>query len=353
MAAVVAVSLATGGPAAGSTSVTSPLGRVQRGQSGRRVRPSRVRPWRVAVFAVAGAYFLLPLWAGLRFSLAYSGTGWSLEAYLGLGGQQGFGSAVWLSVQLALVATFVTLVLMFPTVLYVNLRMPRLRRLMEFATSLPIVVPPVVLIIGVLDVSPGWLKASPFLLALEYVVLAVPFAYRALDTGVRSIDAKTLVDAARSLGAGPVTTVRRVLLPNLRAAVLSATVLIVALVLGEYTMASLDQFSTFPTWIVLFDQSNSHVSEAASLLSLVLTWVVLLCISLIGRPRSSRRRSLAGLVRVTWSAVGRGVSGGRPAEGDHPEDDVAPFGLSASADGHHVVRTGMSMGPAGLEGEPL
>ncbi len=334
--------------APGTTPATTPASAepARNARGGR--RRLRVRPWRAAVFAVAGAYFLLPLWAGLRFSLAYNGTGWSLEAYLGLGGQQGFGTAVWLSVQLAAVATVTTLVLMFPTVLYVNLRLPRVRRVMEFVTSLPIVIPPVVLIIGVLDVAPGWLKASPFLLALEYVVLAVPFAYRALDTGIRSIDTKTLFDAARSLGAGPLTTVRRVLLPNLRAAVLSATVLIVALVLGEYTMASLDQFSTFPTWIVLFDQSNSHVSEAASLLSLVLTWVVLLGISMIGRPRASRRRfGVPG--RLVGARVWPRETGG-PAGSD---GGLARVGLPGSVDGRHVVRTGMSMGPAGLEGEPL
>ncbi len=284
-----------------------------RGLKGALAAWGRVRFWRLAVLVVAGAYFLVPLWAGLRYSLAYDGAGWSLQAYSGLSGQQGFGTAVWLSVQLAVVATGVTLALMVPTVLYVHLKLPRVRRVMDFVTSLPIVIPPVVLIIGVLDVAPGWLKASPFLLALEYVVLAVPFAWRALDTGVRAIDARTLVDASRSLGAGPLTMLRRVLLPNLRAAVLSATVLTVALVLGEYTMASLDQFSTFPAWIVLFDQSNSHVSEAASLMSLVLTWVVLLLISMIGRPRRSGRRRLwrraAGAGRVATTPVGTGLAG--------------------------------------------
>ena len=100
----------------------------------------------------------------------------------------------------------------------------------------------------------------------------MPFSYRALDAGVRSIDLKTLVDASRSLGGDWLTTMRRVLLPNMRVAILSATVLTVALVLGEYTMASLDQYQTFPTWIVLFEASNSHVSVAASLMALFLTW---------------------------------------------------------------------------------
>jgi putative spermidine/putrescine transport system permease protein len=241
--------------------------------------------WRFVIFAVAGLYFLLPLWAAFRFSLAYNGTGFSAQAYSGLTGQQGFGAAIWLSVQLAVVTTVFELAIMVPTTVYIHLRRPGLRRVMDFVTSLPLVIPPVVLVLGVLTVAPSRLKATPFLLALEYVVLAVPFSYRALDAGVRSIDVKTLVDASRSLGGEWLTTMRCVLLPNMRVAVLSATVLTVALVLGEYTMASLDQYQTFPTWIVLFEASNSHVSVAASLMALFFTWVVLIAISMVGRSR--------------------------------------------------------------------
>lgn len=281
------MSVGVAGPVgvAGGVSVTdataAPQGRSRRLFDRRRGWRS-LRVWRLVVLLLAGFYFLVPLYAAFRFSLAYNGTGFSAQAYSGLASQAGFGSAVWLSVQLALITTLVELLIMVPTTIYIRLRLPRLRRVMDFITSLPLVIPPVVLILGVLTVTPAKLKATPFLLALEYVVLAVPFSYRALDSGVGSLDLKTLVDASRSLGGGWVTTVRRVLLPNFRVAILSATVLTVALVLGEYTMASLDQFQTFPTWIVLFAQDNSHVSVAASLMALFLTWVVLIAISMVG-----------------------------------------------------------------------
>ena len=144
------------------------------------------------------------------------------------------------------------------------------------------------LIVGALDVAPGSLKGTPLLLALLYVALAMPFAYRSLDAGLRAIPLTTLVEASRSLGGGWITTLARVLLPNLRSALLSATVLTVALVLGEYTMASLDQYETFPVWIVVFDQDDAHVSVAVSLLSLVITWVLLMLISLIDTRRLRR-----------------------------------------------------------------
>jgi putative spermidine/putrescine transport system permease protein len=243
--------------------------------------PRRSFPvWRWVIMLIAVVYFLLPLYAALRFA--------GLHAFGSVVTQAGFGSALWLSVKLAVVTWAITMLLMIPTTVYVHLRLPGLRRLLETITILPIVVPPVVLIVGVLQVMPLALRSSVWLLAIEYVVLAMPFAYRALDAGLRSIDVKTLTEASGSLGAGMFTTLWRVLLPNLRTALLSATILIVALVLGEFTMASLDLQQTFPVWIVLFDQENAQISVAASIFALVVTWFFLMLITVVA-TRQSRR----------------------------------------------------------------
>jgi putative spermidine/putrescine transport system permease protein len=232
----------------------------------------------LVVLLLAAAYFLIPLYAALEFSV--SGPD-GIGALSGIGAKSGFGDAFTLSLSLALVTIVITLVLMVPTAIWVHLRLPRVQRLFEGITILPIVIPPVVLIVGVLDAAPGRLKGTPYLLALEYAVLAMPFAYRSLDAGLRAIPLTTLVEASRSLGGGWITTIARVLLPNLRSALLSATVLTVALVLGEYTMASLDQYQTFPVWVVVYQQDDAHLSTAVSLLSLVATWLLLMLISLI------------------------------------------------------------------------
>jgi putative spermidine/putrescine transport system permease protein len=240
----------------------------------------RIRWWRGIVLGIAAVFFAVPLYAALRFALeTTAGTGWTFQWFRSIPSEQGFSSAFELSLRLALVTTVITLVLMVPTAVYVHLRYPGLRRLFDGITILPIVIPPVVLIVGVLQVAPSSLKGTPYLLALEYAVLAMPFAYRSLDAGLRAIDLKTLVEASRSLGGRYFGSLLRVVVPNLRSAILSATVLTVALVLGEFTMASLDQYQTFPTWIVLFDQDNAHVSVAASFMALLVTWIFLLGIS--------------------------------------------------------------------------
>lgn len=236
--------------------------------------------WRWIILILAGMYFLIPLYAAFQFT--------GMSAFGQVFSQVGFSDALVLSMKLAVITTVLTLVLMVPTTIYVHLRLPAIRPLLESITILPIVIPPVVLILGVLDVSPANLKGTPYLLALVYVVLAMPFAYRTLEAGLRALDLKTLVDASNSLGAGWPSTLWRVILPNLRTAVLSATVLTVALVLGEFTMASLDQYQTFPVWIVNFDQTSGPVSVAASLFALFVTWIFLLAITMIGSRRARR-----------------------------------------------------------------
>jgi putative spermidine/putrescine transport system permease protein len=262
--------------------LTSAAGQaVSPDHSKKRRRPrGRSSVWRWVVLLVAGVYFLVPLYAALRFA--------GLSGFKDVFTTPGFGSSLWLSIRLAAVTWIVSMLLMIPTTVYVHLRMPGLRRLLEGVTILPIVIPPVVLIIGVLQVMPLALRASVWLLALEYVVLAMPFAYRALDAGLRAIDVKTLTEAAGSLGSGWLSTMWRVILPNMRTAVISATILIVALVLGEFTMASLDLKQTFPVWIVLFDQENAQISVAASIFALFVTWVFLMLITVIA-TRQSRR----------------------------------------------------------------
>ncbi len=250
----------------------------------------RLRAWRLIVLLIAGAYFLIPIYAGLRFSLENDAGHLSLYAVKVIPSEPGFTQAFWLSMRLAVVTLAITLVLMVPTSVYVHLKFPRLRRVMDFVTVLPIVIPPIVLILGVLRAAPLWLRASPYLLSLVYVILSMPFVYRSLDAGLSALDLKTLVEASRSLGGNWLNTLWRVVVPNLRSALLSATVLTLALVLGEFTMASLDLWTTLPVWIYQFQQVDAHVSTAVSMVSLLGTWLLITFIVSLDRSQSRRNR---------------------------------------------------------------
>ena len=115
----------------------------------------------------------------------------------------------------------VSIALIVPTAFWVRLKVPRARPLVEFITLLPFVIPPIVLVFGLLrtfNKPPLPLTqsstGSDILLIAAYTILSFPYMYRAVDTGLRSIDVQSLAEASQSLGAGWVRTFWQVILPT-------------------------------------------------------------------------------------------------------------------------------------------
>ena len=264
------------------------------GSTGSAVRLQVVR-W--VVLALAAAFFVVPLLAMLDFSTRTPTGGRSGADWAALLDSPPLVRAILASVQLAALTALAVIALLLPTMLLVTLRLPWARRAVEFLCLLPLAVPAIVVVVGIAPVY-AWVTyffgGSSLTLVFAYVVLALPFAHRALDAGLRSLDVITLVEAARSLGARWPTVLLRVLLPNLRGAVLSAAFLTVALVLGEFTFASLLSYDTLPVAINAVGKRDAGVSVAASLALLLVAFALLLALSLLPGPgaRARRRRPL-------------------------------------------------------------
>ncbi|MGW4755735.1 ABC transporter permease [Streptomyces chartreusis] len=268
---------------------------------------ARLNLWRWGVLGLAGLYFLVPLAASVVFTVDVPGQGLTFDAYTQIFSTEGFASSLLLSLELALATIVVVLLLMVPAMVALRLGAPRLRPVVEVVCSLPLVVPPIAFVAGigtVLKWGPEHLSRTPLfqtfvaiqnpdfpvVLVLAYVVMALPFVYRALDAGLRAIDVRTLVEAARSCGAGWPQALIRAVLPNLRGALLNASFLTLALVLGEFTVAQLLGFQPFAVWIVNVSGSQAQLSVAVSVLSLLVTWVLLLVMAGFGgRTRSDSR----------------------------------------------------------------
>jgi putative spermidine/putrescine transport system permease protein len=268
------------------------------------------RPWRGVVLALAGIYFLVPLVASVVFTVDVPGTGFTVAAYSAIPGAAGFGASLLLSLELAVATIVVLLLLLVPASIAVRLGPPKVRAVIEIVCLLPLVVPPIAFVAGITTVlqwGPQYLSHTPFfqtiialqnpdfpiVLVLAYVVMALPLAYRALDAGLRSIEVRTLLEAARSCGASRMRAVVLGVLPNLRGAILNAAFLTLALVLGEYTVAQVLGFEPFPVWIVNGAGDQAQLSVAVSIISLVLTWALLLVLAFWGGrsrgPRGARR----------------------------------------------------------------
>ena len=259
---------------------------------------TRGRRWRVVVLAVAAVYFLLPLLAAAEFSLRAPGGGYGLANWLAIASDPVLRAALGTSLQIAVVTAVVVLALVVPTAVWVRLRLPALAGVLESATILPIVIPPVVMAAGIAFVQANLggpvfrtlFASSTTALTPFYVILALPFAYRAVDNGLAAIPLRTLVEAARNLGAGMATALVRVVLPAIRSAVLGAAFLTLALVLGEIVIARILLYTdTFPIAIVEVGRSRAGVAVALSLAALLITWVLLLAVSLAGGRRSETK----------------------------------------------------------------
>ncbi len=186
------------------------------------------------------------------------------------------------------------LVLLVPTMVWVRLRVPAAGRLLEFLCLLPLTIPALVIVVGITNVY-QWVTYligdSALNLTFVYVVLVLPYAYRALDSALSAIDVTTLAEAARSLGAGWATVITRVVVPNIGSGVLSAAFISVALVLGEFTIASLLNYTNMQVVIALLGKSNANTSVAASLAALMFAFVLLMLLSLVGRSRRRTERT--------------------------------------------------------------
>lgn len=247
--------------------------------------------WSWFWFLLGVMYFVLPLLATFEFSISWDPAD-PFKAYFRVFQDQKFWETFLYSNVLALATIIVNTILIVPTAYWIRLRVPEARRIVEFITLLPFVVPAIVLVFGLIGVYSTPFKVpltditflqpltmfgfgTNVLIVAGYMVLAMPYMYRSVDTGLRTVDVRTLTEAAQSLGASWFTIIIRVILPNVRAALLSGALLTFAIVVGEVTLASFLGVNAFGPYLFLLGQHRAYEPAALSFFSFLLTWVAM------------------------------------------------------------------------------
>lgn len=255
--------------------------------------PSRIT--RIVIGLVLLAVFSIPLLSMLEFTLR-DGDGYSLVHW-----QRLFGSVdspqyapIWTglrnSLMLSVVTVAIVLFLVAPTMVLINLKFPGLRRPFEFIALLPLSIPAIVVVVGL---SPIYLfigrnfGTGVWTLAFAYGVIVLPFAYRSIQANLDAIDLKTLTEAARSLGASWPAIMVHVLAPNMRPGLLPSSIISVAVVLGEFTIASLLNRPNLQTGLLLVNRQDAYIATAFSLLALVFAFVLLVTLGRAGAGKNS------------------------------------------------------------------
>ena len=255
----------------------------------RAARLGKQRIVKTIILTVTLLFLFVPLVSMFLFTIRHPLSGkWSFDPWIAIftGDGSALGadlSTLWsglgASLALCVVTVLIMLVLLVPTMVIVHIRSRRLERAIEWVATLPLTIPAIVL------------STNPIWLCFAYVVLVMPFAFRALAVGLNSIDVKTLCEASRSLGASWPRVFFRVLIPNLWQSILSASFISIAVVLGEYTVASLLGRMNLQVALYQLGQSNSQISTAMSLLALLFGVILLVALDLIS---SAMRRNKEG-----------------------------------------------------------
>lgn len=255
--------------------------------------------WAWLTFFLGAVYFIVPLIATFEFSMRMKRGEYSFEAYRVVFGSPQFQQTFTFSVLAAVGTIILGVLIVVPTAYWVRLRMPRIRPLVEFITLLPLVIPAIVIVFGYIRLY-GTNSFLPFLadtwstnllLVIGYAVLALPYMYRAVDTGLSTIDVRTLTEAAQIMGAGWTTIIGRVILPNVLIAVLSGAFLTFAIVLGEFTMASLLNRPAFGPYMQNLGANRAYEPAALAIIAFLLTWGCMTMIQLLSRyaPKTANK----------------------------------------------------------------
>lgn len=258
---------------------------------------------------LSALYFLVPLYATFRFSLQMKRGELTLESYRWIFQNDTFLKTLSYSVLASLAAIFLGALLVVPTAYWVRLKLPRMRPLVEFLTLLPLIIPPVVLVFGYMRIygNDSFLPlminedGTNVLLVIGYVTLSLPYMFRAVDNGMAAIDIVTLTEAAESLGASRFDTIRAVIFPNVRSAIMSGAFLTFSISLGEYVMASLLNRPAFGPYLVQMGQDYAYQPAALAVMAFSITWLCMALMQLFATrkpgttwfPRFGRKHSLS------------------------------------------------------------
>ncbi len=255
------------------------------------------RVWSWAAIILGSLYFLLPLIGTVEFSLRMRRGEYSLDAYASVLADPNFRATFGYSIVMALLTIVLGVLIVVPTAYWVRLRLPRLRPVIEFITLLPLVIPAIVVVFGYIRLYntssllplTGSASATNLLLLCGYATLALPYMYRAIDTGLSTLDVRSLTEAAQSLGAGWVRIIGQLILPNVLGAVMSGAFLSFAIVIGEFTMAALLNRPAFGPYMQLLGANRAYEPAALAVIAFAATWGCMGLMQLISRLLGVRK----------------------------------------------------------------
>ncbi|MFO1060073.1 MAG: ABC transporter permease [Dongiaceae bacterium] len=259
--------------------------------------------WRLAVLGLFLLFMAVPVVATAMFSVAVRWDrtiwpeGFTLAWWVKVTGRTAFRTTLMNSLGVAAATVALSLLLILPTAYWAHLRVRRAKPWIELLAIVPFGLPGVVLALGLIRVYSGVpvpLVNTPNILVASYIVLTLPFMYRAIANGLEAIDARTLTESAQSLGCTGWRTLLLVILPNILPGAVNGCLLVFSTVFAEFTLANLltgTRLKTFPIYLVEFTRFDARQASALAVISFLFAWAISLAVLWVagrsGQPRET------------------------------------------------------------------
>ena len=194
------------------------------------------------------------------------------------------------------------LLLLIPTMAWTYIRVPGMKRAVEFLCLLPLAIPAIVLVVGIVPIYQFLSRATggnALTLAFIDIILVLPYAHRAIDAGLKSIDVTTLAEAARSLGASWPRVMFQIIAPNMRGRD--------RVRVGHHGRARAGRVHDLVAAQLrhpagdhrLLGKRDAFVAVAVSLAALAFAFVLVLGIAIFGAERRRKPRTRGGARHMT------------------------------------------------------
>ncbi|MBI5950045.1 MAG: ABC transporter permease subunit [Chloroflexi bacterium] len=253
--------------------------------------------WSVFWAVLALLYFFVPLYGTLDFSLRMKKGEISLLAYQVVFSDPQFLRSFQYSAIMGIISVTISILIFVPTVYWLYLKLPKARPLVEIITILPFVIPVIVYVYGINTAfgrPPLRLTSNAFttdiLMVGGYVILSMPYMFRAIDVGMRTLDVRTLTEAAQSMGSSWAQILFNVIFPNLRIAILSGSLICFATVIGELILGDFLLRPALGPYMAAVGRDKAFEPAALAIISYALTWASLGLIQFFSHGGTSQQQ---------------------------------------------------------------
>lgn len=221
--------------------------------------------------------------------------GYTLQCYTKLFTDERFLMSLLRTINVSLIVSLISVIILLPSIYLSTVYYKRLEKLFELFSIIPFVLPGVILAVGLIQMYSNSfinITGTIWILLGSYFILCLPFMYQTIRNSFRAIDALRLTEAALILGCNEFQAFYKVILPNVLKGVISAVLLTVSILFGEFVLVNLLVGSNYETvQMYLFRTLYSDGRLASAVVTIYL--FVVLAVSIITIKLAGNRKEIA------------------------------------------------------------